>query len=109
MKKINFKIVLLIALIVSINRLYAEEKIFPEGSFKYTVKNGNASITDYNGDDKNLIIPEKLGKYDVTNIGEGAFKGCENLTIENKDSYAHKYAQENNIGYEFAPDTSWLN
>lgn len=46
----------------------------------------------------------------VTSIEDEAFDRCYDLviTIENEDSYAHKYAQANGISYVFAPDTSRL-
>ena len=45
---------------------------------------------------ESITIPDS-----VTSIGSGAFYGCTALTIYgHKDSYAKKYAQENNIKFE---------
>lgn len=72
MEKVKFKIALFL-LVLAIGGLYAEEEVFSEGDFKYTVENGKAIIPDYNGDDKNLIILKKLGIYEVISIGYLAF------------------------------------
>ena len=52
-----------------------------EEYYTYTVKNGEASITDcdesISGD---VVIPDTLGGYPVTSIGWSAFKGCTGLT-----------------------------
>lgn len=45
-----------------------------------------------------------LGK-SITNIGEDAFSGCENLVIYcYQDSCAHQYAQENEISFVIMPE-----
>jgi len=43
--------------------------------FTYTVSDGNATITGYNGIDTNVTIPSKLNGYPVTAIGSYAFDG----------------------------------
>ena len=52
-----------------------------EGYYTYTVENGEATITDcdesISGD---VVIPDTLGGYPVTSIGDGAFGDCINLT-----------------------------
>ena len=51
-----------------------------EGDLEYEVENGEATITDcdesISGD---LVIPDTLGVYPVTSIGEGAFYNCSGL------------------------------
>ena len=51
------------------------------GYYTYTVSNGEATITDcdtsISGD---VTIPDKLGGYPVTSIGNSAFSGCSNIT-----------------------------
>ena len=53
----------------------------PETHFKYDVEFGRATITEfdpkYQGE---VVIPEKLGGYTVTRIGEAAFRECDALT-----------------------------
>jgi len=131
MKKIKFKIVLFL-LVTSICGLYAEKKVFTEGDFEYTVKNRQASIAEYTGQTRgaygyveyeNLIIPEKLGGYkitsignyafldcygltsikipdSVTSIGEGVFLNCDTVILAiAEDSYTHEYALENDIDF----------
>ncbi len=51
-----------------------------ENGFTYTVSNGEATITDYNGSATDLTIPSTLGGYPVTTIGGSAFSGCSGLT-----------------------------
>ena len=55
--------------------------------FEYNVVNGEAIITDYSGNARELEIPFVFGKYPVTGIGERAFQECKNLwkvTIPNR-------------------------
>ena len=45
-----------------------------EGEYTYTVSAENtATITNYTGSDTELVIPDSLGGYPVTGIGESAF------------------------------------
>ncbi len=46
----------------------------------YEVIDGYAVVTGYNGTEKELEIPAKLGGYEVTAIAENAFYGFINLT-----------------------------
>ena len=59
-----------------------EEESQNDGYYTYTVTDGNAIITAVDtlisGD--TLIIPDTLGGYPVTAIGNSAFAGCESLT-----------------------------
>lgn len=50
-------------------------KIYRSGSYRYTVTNKKATITDYKGKSSSVTIPSKLGGYPVTCIGEYAFWG----------------------------------
>jgi len=51
-----------------------------EGNFAYSVSDGKATITKYNGNAADLIIPSTLGGHGVTSIGAHAFKGRKRLT-----------------------------
>ena len=51
-----------------------------EGDYTYTISSEKATITKYTGSDTAIILPEKLGKYPVTAIGENAFK--DNKTLQ---------------------------
>ncbi|MCQ2440509.1 MAG: leucine-rich repeat protein [Clostridia bacterium] len=51
-----------------------------DGDYTYSVENGNATITGYNGNGGDITIPSTLGGYPVTNIKSSAFYGCSNLT-----------------------------
>ncbi len=46
-----------------------------DGDYTYTVNDGKATITKYNGSEGNITIPSTLGGYSVTAIGGFAFKG----------------------------------
>ena len=52
-----------------------------EGYYTYTVENGEAEITDVDTSiSGGIIIPSKLGGYEVTSIGSSAFYDCTSLT-----------------------------
>ena len=46
-----------------------------DGDWTYTVDGGAATVTGYNGNDANLIVPSTLGGYPVKAIGDEAFYG----------------------------------
>ena len=52
----------------------------PESDFAYTVSEGSATVTAYNGAASAVIIPPELGGYAVTAIGDNAFKNNKTLT-----------------------------
>ena len=55
----------------------AEETI---NNFSYQLnENGTASITDYYGNETNLIIPSTLDGHTVTSIGYNAFSYCKSI------------------------------
>lgn len=85
MKKRHFKklIALIISIILSIIPLAvftvnAEE--YQDGDYSYSVENGEATITDYNGNGGDITIPSTLGGYPVTSIGVQTFWECSSLT-----------------------------
>jgi hypothetical protein len=45
-------------------------------SFEWHFKDGNAVITNYKGESPDVVIPGKIQGRPVTEIGEGAFRGC---------------------------------
>ena len=45
-------------------------------SFEWHFKDGNAVITNYKGESSDVVIPGKIQGRPVTEIGEGAFRGC---------------------------------
>ena len=58
-----------------------KESAETEGNLQYSVYNGKATITDYTPpNDGDLVIPDTLGGYPVTRIGNGAFVRCAGLT-----------------------------
>ena len=53
-----------------------------EGDYTYTVSSDNtATITGYSGTDTELVIPDTLGGYPVTGIGESAFSNNTKVTF----------------------------
>lgn len=99
-KKICFiaTLVMLLCLMVcmgmSVSAAEAEE--FVEGLYTYTVTNGEATIVDVeDGIAGEVIIPENLGNYTVTSIGESAFEREAKIssvvipdTVKTIDNYA---------------------
>lgn len=61
-------------------------KFFSEGNFEYAVANGQATLYNYCGDKKIFVIPETLGGYAVTSIGDRAFSGCSGLKKSQVDA-----------------------
>ena len=53
---------------------------YTQGDYTYTVSNGKATITQYNGADKVVVVPTTLGGYPVTTIGYYAFQYCDCIT-----------------------------
>lgn len=56
------------------------------GDWEYTVENGKATITGYNGSDFWVTIPSQLDGYNVTALGASVFNGnadLESVTIPN--------------------------
>ena len=51
-----------------------------EADYKYTVTNGEATITSYLGDGGDIIIPNKLGGYPVVAIGAQSFTFTNSIT-----------------------------
>lgn len=47
--------------------------------FKFSVKDGIATLTDYKGTEPSAVIPEKIGKNVVAQISRDGFKGCKGL------------------------------
>ncbi len=53
----------------------------PVGDFEYEVLgDGTVSITKYIGNGTDVTVPDKIDGKSVTEIGEKAFTGCENIT-----------------------------
>ena len=54
-----------------------------EGDYRYTVSDGQATITSYTGTEEDVVTPGFLGGYPVTEIGEKAFSenGLQSLTV----------------------------
>jgi hypothetical protein len=57
--------------VVTINMISAEDLV--EGNYKYTVNNGEATVTGYTGAGGAITIPSTLGGYPTVAIGNGTF------------------------------------
>ena len=101
-------------------------KVLVNGDFEYTLNDNIITITQYNGADKDIVIPEKIdGKSvkligkdafklfsglnsikipgSVTSIDDGAFTGLEKIKYYvDKGSYAEEYLKKHNISYEYS-------
>ncbi len=51
-----------------------------EDGFAYEIVDGTATITDYTGTATEVVIPDTIDGYAVTEIGTGAFENCSSLT-----------------------------
>lgn len=60
--------------------IYAEEQSFKEDIYTYILNGGNAVITAVDDVGGEVIVPEKLGGYNVAEIADGAFGGNANTT-----------------------------
>ena len=60
-------------------QVHAEES----GDWEYSVKDGSATIKAYRGNEKQIVIPERLGNTRVTGIGENAFAGNNDIESVN--------------------------
>lgn len=56
-----------------------QDTVYSEKFFDYTVSNDEAIITNYFGIDEDVIIPDTLGEYPVTDIGDRAFIHCDSI------------------------------
>lgn len=91
MKNVKPKLLLLIFFIIMPQKVYADSS----DSYIYTVENGQATITGYNGAGGDVVIPDTLGGYPVTNIGYSSFHNCSSLksvTIPNSVTSIGEYA-----------------
>ena len=83
----------LVVLCLAVGMTASAEEIYIEGDYTYQVENGGATIVDVdssiNGD---VIIPETLGGYLVTSIGNSAFHDCVNIeSVTIPDGVTHLY------------------
>lgn len=57
------------------------EQEFDDGTLKYNIENGEATVIGIvNQDVTDIIIPSEINVYSVTSIGEKAFNNCKGLT-----------------------------
>ena len=52
-----------------------------DGIFEYSVSSGTATVAGCSDAVGDLVIPNTLGGYPVTGIGNYAFYGCDNLSV----------------------------
>ena len=80
MKKV-LSIILCFTFIFTVLYIQTSAKIVSEGDFIYDVNEvkGTAKITKYNGNDKEIIIPDTVEGYNVTSIELLAFASCSNV------------------------------
>ncbi len=84
MKRTLFAIpiaLLLLALCLTACAEGTEPATYTSSDYEYTLlDDGTAEITGYNGNDKNLTIPDQLDGHPVAAIGDSAFSFCSSLT-----------------------------
>jgi len=92
MKKSFGFLFLLVLMLGCVFLLTPEARAATEGDYTYTVSEGKATITKYSGStsNENVTIPDTLGGYPVTAIGEMAFYGSTGITdVIVPDSVTH--------------------
>ncbi|MBQ3527460.1 MAG: leucine-rich repeat domain-containing protein, partial [Clostridia bacterium] len=63
-----------------------------DDGWKYTLSGTTLSITGYTGSETELVVPETIGLYTVTRIGDSAFSGNKNIkSIDLSNCTALKY------------------
>ena len=72
------KKVILICICLLLMLLCGCSKEHNEGDWGYTVKDGNAYLTNYKNRSEQIVIPDKIGKYAVVGLGENLFAGTDN-------------------------------
>ena len=82
MKKL---LLLILTALLPLGMVYAQAEnastVYTSGDYEYILlEDGTAQIVAYWGNKKELKIPETLGKYTVTSIGDSAFHYCDSLT-----------------------------
>ena len=55
--------------------IYADEQSYTEGIYTYILNGNNAVITAVSDVDGEVVVPEKLGNYNVVELADGAFGG----------------------------------
>ena len=73
MKKALSILLSLLVVLAALPLTAVESFALTDGEWEYTVENNEATITRYTGTELSIIIPETLGGYTVTAIGEAAF------------------------------------
>ena len=66
----------------SVNVYAASSASVTGGTVTYTTSTGSAVITKFTGSGSSVVIPSKLGGYNVTGIATGAFMACTAQSIE---------------------------
>ncbi len=86
MKKFISMLLVIIITFATINSVYAEG--YSEGNFLFEIVNGEVTITLYDGFSvEHVEVPAAIRGFQVTSIGEGAFRGRTNMqSVEIPDS-----------------------
>lgn len=71
----------------------------PSITFRYSIENGKATITGYTGSADTLVIPSKIGGYEVEKIGDEAFSRTSftNIIVEDGIKYIGWFAFSENV------------
>ena len=73
---------LLLCVLFALPALAEEGEELTCGDYTYVLlKDGGARITDYDGEDAELTVPDELDGHPVREIREGAFAYCDTLMV----------------------------
>lgn len=86
MKRNGDRVVVLLLIVcmgfgMNVGKLRVNAETLTSGDYRYEIlEDGMVEITDYDGEDAELVIPDMIDNRKVTSIGDSVFNSCSGLT-----------------------------